>query len=140
MLSNIWPESTFAANLRPNDTLRARYEIVSINTSKGSRPKGQPDGTNKEKNFSPCFWKPSIVAPSTTVKLSPNVKIKWDVEAKLYGTIPIKLFINIKINNAYIKGKYICPFLLLIWFITILCTVAYTDSWPIDQLFDTICE
>jgi hypothetical protein len=31
--------------------------------------------------------------------------MKCDVEAKLYGTIPIKLFIKININNAYIKGK-----------------------------------
>lgn len=55
----------------------------SISTSIGNRPRGQPEGTNKEKNFKPCFWKPSIVAPNTTVKLMKKVKIKWDVEAKL---------------------------------------------------------
>ena len=27
----------------------AKYEINSINTNKGSKPKGQPAGTNKEK-------------------------------------------------------------------------------------------
>ena len=43
-------------------------------------------------------------------------------------TIPIKLFINININRAYINGKYICPFLGFIWFVTILCIVAYKDS------------
>jgi hypothetical protein len=29
-----------------------------------------------------------------------NVSIKWDVEAKLYGTIPIKLLTKININSA----------------------------------------
>lgn len=67
-------------------------------------------------------------------KLNENVNIKCDVEAKLYGTIPIKLFINININKPYIKGKYICPDLLLIWFITILCIVAYKVSFNNDQL------
>ena len=89
-----------AANLRPKETFLAKYEINSINTSKGNRPIGQPAGTNKEKNFRPCFLKPKSVAPSTTVKLIKNVRIKCDVEAKLYGTIPIKLFIRIYINNA----------------------------------------
>ena len=48
-----------------------------------------------------------------------KVKIKWEVEAKLYGINPIKLFTNIYINNAYKKGKYTCPLLGFIWFITI---------------------
>lgn len=55
----------------------------SINTSKGNSPKGQPDGTNKEKNSKPCFWKPNIVAPKTTVKLREKVNTKWLVKAKL---------------------------------------------------------
>ena len=99
------PESMFAANLNPKETLRARYDMNSIITKRGSSPKGQPTGTNKEKNFNPCSLNPKSVAPHTTVKLSENVKIKCEVLAKLYGTIPIKLFINIKINNAYINGK-----------------------------------
>ena len=89
-----------AASLSPNETFLARYEINSINTSKGNKPKGQPEGTNKEKNLKLCFWNPKIVAPKTTVKLIKNVKIKWDVDAKLYGTIPIRLFININVNKA----------------------------------------
>jgi len=48
-----------------------------------------------KKNLKECIWKPSIVAPITIVKLNENVKIKCDVGAKLYGTIPTKLFINI---------------------------------------------
>jgi hypothetical protein len=47
------------------------------------------------------------VAPITIVKLIENVKIKCDVGAKLYGTIPTRLFINININKADIIGKNI---------------------------------
>ena len=76
ILSNICPLNTLAANLNPRETLRARYDIVSIRTNKGNNPKGQPAGTNKEKNFNPCSLNPKTVAPNTTVKLSENVKIK----------------------------------------------------------------
>jgi hypothetical protein len=57
----------------------------SINTNKGSKAKGQPAGTKREKNAQPCFWNPKIVAPKTIVKLKENVNTKWLVEAKLYG-------------------------------------------------------
>ncbi len=40
-----------AANLRPNDTFLAKYEINSIKTKRGNNAKGQPEGTNNEKNF-----------------------------------------------------------------------------------------
>jgi hypothetical protein len=33
--------------------------------------------------------------------------MKCEVGAKLYGTIPTKLFINININNDEIRGKNI---------------------------------
>lgn len=72
-----------AANLKPKEILRARYEINSIITNKGNKARGQPAGTNNEKNSKPCFWKPNIVAPNTTVKLTENVRIKCDVDAKL---------------------------------------------------------
>ena len=77
------PESIFAANLSPNDTFLAKYEINSIKTNNASKPNGQPDGTNKEKNFKSWYINPNIVAPNTIVKLSEKVKIKWLVEAKL---------------------------------------------------------
>jgi hypothetical protein len=48
----------------------------SIKTNNGNKAKGQPAGTNKEKNFKPCFWKPNIVAPNTIVKLRANVNMK----------------------------------------------------------------
>ena len=105
IFKSIWPDSMFAANLRPNDTFLAKYEMNSINTKRGNNPKGHPAGTNKEKNFNPCSLNPNTVAHNTTVKLSENVKIKWDVDAKLYGIITIRLLIKIKINNAYINGK-----------------------------------
>jgi len=72
-----------AANLSPNETFLAKYEINSIVTNKGKRAKGHPAGTNNEKNFNPCFWKPKIVAPKTIVKLRANVKAKCPVDAKL---------------------------------------------------------
>jgi hypothetical protein len=96
-----------APNLKPSDTGLDKYDINSINTNKGNKPKGQPEGTNNEKNFRECIWKPSIVAPITIVKLIENVKIKCDVGAKLYGTIPTRLFIKININKADIIGKNI---------------------------------
>ena len=76
IFNNMCPLKIFAANLNPRETLRARYEIVSIKTKRGNNPKGQPAGTNKEKNFNPCSLNPKIVAPSTTVKLNQNVNIK----------------------------------------------------------------
>ena len=79
----MWPAVILAANLKPKDTFLARYEISSIVTNKGKRAKGQPAGTNNEKNFNPCFWKPKIVAPKTIVKLRANVKAKCPVDAKL---------------------------------------------------------
>ena len=83
MFNSMCPLSILAANLSPRETFLAKYEINSINTNKGSNPNGHPAGTNKEKNFNPCSLKPKTVAPNTTVKLSENVKIKWDVDAKL---------------------------------------------------------
>ena len=65
-----------AANLSPNETFLAKYEMNSIVINKGNKPKGQPAGTNKEKNFNPCFWNPKIVAPNTIVKLRANVNAK----------------------------------------------------------------
>ena len=41
-------------------------------------------------------------------------------------------------NKTYIKGKYACPLFSLIWFTTILCTVAYIVSKAIDHEFDII--
>lgn len=55
----------------------------SINTNKGNKLNGQPDGTNSEKNTKPCCWNPNIVTPKTIVKLIEKVNIKCDVDAKL---------------------------------------------------------
>ena len=79
----MWPLNMLAASLRPNETFLARYEINSIKTSNGNKARGHPEGTNKEKNFKLCFLKPKIVAPKTTAKLTKNVNIKCDVDAKL---------------------------------------------------------
>ena len=55
ILSNICPDNILAANLNPSEIFLAKYEINSINTNKGNKPKGQPAGTSKEKNSKPCF-------------------------------------------------------------------------------------
>src|SRR5271168_1762640 len=76
IFNNICPLKILAANLSPNEIFLAKYEINSIKTNKDNNPKKQPAGNNKEKNSKPCFWKPSIVAPKTIVKLRANVKMK----------------------------------------------------------------
>ena len=65
----------------------------SIITNKGNKGKGQPAGTNKEKNFKPCLENPNIVAPNTIVKLRAKVQAKCPVDAKLYGqhSMPYRL-------------------------------------------------
>ena len=42
-----------AASLKPKDTFLDKYETNSIKTSRGNNAKGQPEGTNNEKNFNP---------------------------------------------------------------------------------------
>ena len=71
-----------APSLKPNDTQRLTYEMNSIPTNKGTKPKGQPAGTKILKNFKPCVTKANIVAPITTVKLREKAKTKWAVVAK----------------------------------------------------------
>lgn len=73
----------------------------SIKTSRGNKAKGHPAGTNREKNFKPCTLKPKRVAPNTTVKLRENVKMKWLVEAKLYGLLD-KSYRSIKLDYILI--------------------------------------
>lgn len=81
------PETIFAASLRPNDTALDKYEINSIKTRRGSKARGVPAGTKREKNSTPCFWKPRIVAPRTILKLKEKARIKCEVDAKLYGQL-----------------------------------------------------
>ena len=83
MLNNMCPDNMLAANLNPREIFLAKYDMNSINTSKGSKAKGHPAGTNREKNFKPWELKPKNVAPKTIVKHIENVKIKCDVDAKL---------------------------------------------------------
>ena len=77
------PLSILAASLRPNETFLAKKEMNSIKTNRGNKANGQPEGTNKEKNFMLCSVNPKMVDPRTILKLRKKVKIKCDVEAKL---------------------------------------------------------
>src|SRR5580704_18685320 len=75
MFKSICPLNILAPKRKPKLIFLDKYEINSIKTNKGNKAKGQPAGTNKEKNSKPCFWNPNIVAPKTTVKLRANVNI-----------------------------------------------------------------
>jgi len=66
----------FAPNLNPRDIFLAKYDTNSINTNRGTNPKGQPLGTNNEKNFNPCLTNPNIVAPNTILKLNAKVNAR----------------------------------------------------------------
>ena len=83
ILSNMWPLNILAANLRPNETFLAKYDINSINTKSGSKAVGQPSGTKIEKNLSFLDENPNKLDPKTTEKLMKKVKIKCDVKEKL---------------------------------------------------------
>ena len=76
MFNNMCPLNMLAANLNPNETFLAKYDMNSIITNKGNNPNGHPDGTKREKNFNACVWKPNIVAPITIVKLNEKANIK----------------------------------------------------------------
>ena len=94
----------FAANLRPSDTFLAKYDTVSIKTNKGNKAKGHPSGTRIEKNIHLYIIIPKIVHPNTRVKLMKKVRMKCEVGAKLYGTIPTKLLVSIYANIQKNKG------------------------------------
>ena len=93
------PLNIFAASLKPREMFLAMYDINSISTSRGNKPRGQPAGTKSEKKPNLCSKKPKKVDPNTTVKLIKNVRAKCDVGAKLYGIIPTKLLVNINMNK-----------------------------------------
>ena len=70
------PAVILAPSLKPSETQRLTYDMNSIPTNKGNKPKGQPAGTKSEKNFNPCVLNPNIVLPITIVKLRENVNTK----------------------------------------------------------------
>lgn len=74
--NNICPANILAASLSPNDIFLAIKDIVSINTNKGNKAKGQPLGTNNAKNLILCILVPNITVPKTIVKLHENANKK----------------------------------------------------------------
>lgn len=42
-----------APKRKPNEICLAKYDMNSIKTSNGNKPKGHPEGTNKENNLRP---------------------------------------------------------------------------------------
>lgn len=114
----LWPATKFANSLTPKDIALEEYEANSINTSNGTKAKGQPSGKNVEKKLNLWIEMASIVNPKKIITLNPKHKTADVVIAKLYEIFPIKLETRTKKNKEYIKGKYI-SWLLPIWFLTI---------------------
>ena len=87
-----------ANNRIPKEKALAKYDTNSINTNKGTKASGVPDGTKKLKNLVLCIDKPKIVTPIRIVKDKPIETIIEEVTVNEYGTLPTKLAIKIKKN------------------------------------------
>ena len=77
------PLRILAPSLKPREIFLAKYDINSMRTKSGNKPKGQLFGTSIEKKPNLCNIKPINVAPTTTVKLIRNVRAKCEVGEKL---------------------------------------------------------
>jgi hypothetical protein len=75
IFSNECPATRLANNLTPKEKALAIYEINSIKTNKGTKAKGVPAGTKKEKKCNLCLANPKIVTPINIVTLRPNETI-----------------------------------------------------------------
>jgi len=94
------------ANSRtPRDTARARYEISSIRTSRGTRARGVPDGTKNAKKWIPCFCSPRIVTPRKIITDRPILTIIEVVIVKPYGMLPLRFAMIMKKNSEYTNGR-----------------------------------
>ena len=102
----VWPATTLANNLIPNEKALAKYETNSIKTNKGTKANGVPEGTKNEKKCNLWIDKANIVTAIKIVKDKPIDTIIDVVIVKEYGTLPVKFAINMKKNKEYIKGKY----------------------------------
>lgn len=89
------PATRLANNRNPNDTDLAKLDINSIITSKGTKNPGVPNGRKNEKYLILCFTIANKVTPMKIVTLKPRQTIIELVIAKLYGTLEVKLDINI---------------------------------------------
>lgn len=73
IFSSAWPAVKLANSRTPKENALAIYEINSIRTNKGTKAKGVPPGTKKEKNLILWIYKPKIVTPIKIVRLSPRL-------------------------------------------------------------------
>ena len=105
IFNKVCPATTLANNRIPNEKAQAKYDTSSINTNKGTKANGVPEGTKYEKNLILCIDNPKIVTPIKIVKERLNDTIIDVVIVNEYGTLPFKLAINMKKNKEYIKGK-----------------------------------
>ena len=68
----LFPATKLANNRTPNETDLAKYEIVSIKTKSGTKPKGVPPGTKNENHRALCIYRPKIV---TEIKMATLINI-----------------------------------------------------------------
>jgi len=78
----------------------------SIITSKGTKAKGDPEGTKKLAQWMPWVLIPIIVTPINTITLNPKHTITLVVKPKLYGMLLIKLANKINENSEIVIGMY----------------------------------
>ena len=99
ILSRVCPATMLANSRTPRLKARAKYEINSIGTSRGTSPSGVPEGTKNEKKCTLCSRRPRIVTPMKIVILRPILTIIDVATVNPYGTLPLRFAIRIKKNR-----------------------------------------
>ena len=99
ILSRVCPATVLANSRTPSEKARARYEISSIGTSRGTSHRGVPEGTKNEKKCTLCSCRPRIVTPMKIVILRPILTIIDVATVNPYGTLPLRFAIRIKKNR-----------------------------------------
>ena len=102
---SVCPATMLAKRRTPRETARARYEISSISTSRGTSARGVPDGTKNAKKWIPCFCRPRIVTPRKIITDSPILTMIDVVIVNPYGMFPLRFAIMMKKNSEYTNGR-----------------------------------
>lgn len=102
---SVCPATMLAKRRTPRETARARYEISSISTSRGTSARGVPDGTKNAKKWIPCFCRPRIVTPRKIITDSPMLTMIEVVIVKPYGMFPLRFAMMMKKNSEYTNGR-----------------------------------
>ena len=71
IFNSVCPATILLNNRTPKLAALAKYDTTSINTNKGTKAKGVPEGTKKEKKCNLCLNTANNVTPIKIVKLNP---------------------------------------------------------------------